>query len=711
MNINRYSGLLLPLLMLVTQASYAETTSLWQDIPSALKSTEVAADFKHRRLLLDEDQLNVLIEETQQGDSTSAVSLSLPLPDGTFVAAKMIPDNLKCPGVEQGSRTMSAWHIESSREIISGRAEVTPLGFHVMLRTRNNEQIFIEPEQRTTIIQNRNYHSHRRQDNAELDGTQQRLSCGVTQGANFQWQPNSLNSLYSKAIAQRAGENMLTYRLAVAATGEYTRQIGGTQADAKEKAQSAIFTTINRVNEIFERELSLKFCLVDNTDIIFTNPNTDPYPDNDTGQMLEKNQDTLDKLVGPQNYDIGHVLGSVGGGYGLAATNIVCDNNTKAYGTTSASSMLLSDAFIIDFVAHELGHQLGATHTFNSNNSGSCSTSNRTAYTAHEPGSGSTIMSYAGICGSNDFQNHVDPQFHPTSILQIRAHTHDGIAASCATTTSLNNKLPTVNAGADYTIPARTPFILDGSASDSNGDTLLYSWDQIDAGDASSLGVDTGNNALIKSSALAVSPVRNVPDINRLLSLSQASSHGESLPRSNRKLNFRLTVRDGKGAASYDDKRLTIVDTGERFEIISPGSNISAGSQQITWNVAGTDQTPINCSQVDIAYTNDQGKTFTDLLANTANDGSATVQLDKTAQHIRVKCRNNIFFALSGTAPHIATYNGDSSQTSNSDNGGSNNGSDNDSGGGGSLPTGLLAIISLLALLRRKSIPTTWSVS
>lgn len=714
---NNYTGwLLFPALVLCTSSGHADQ-SFWQDIPAALKSTttEDSDTFRHRRLQLQESQLTELIRQTQYQQSSTEIALSLPLPDGGFVPVTLVPTALFADSAQGVQPDFLTWRIESSdKTITSGRAELTELGFHAMLRTRYGDQIFIEPEQRNASPAARNYHSHSRQENATLSNTGQRFSCGVLNTPEVEWQQSILSDtsdVYAKETAQRAGEKLLTYDLAMAATGEYTQKAGGT----KKAALSAMTTTINRVNEIFERELSISLRLVtgtktDTTDadtvvsrIIFTDPATDPYTNGNASLLLLENQAKLDEIIGSENYDIGHVLGVASGGDGLASLRSICGTR-KAQGTTSSSFDLLSDAFAIDFVAHELGHQLGATHTFNTNNSGSCSIGNRTVSTAYEPGSGSTIMSYAGICGSNDFQSNTDPQMHSKSIEQILNFTHNGTTANCAEITSIANKLPTVNAGANYTIPARTPFILQGSAADTDGDALLYSWDQIDAGNASALGVDTANNALIKSSPLSASGIRNVPDITKLLSQSQTTSRGESLPRSNRTLNFRLAVRDGQGSMVYDDTQLTVRDTGQRFEILSPDSNVSAGTQTINWNVAATDQPPINCSHVDIAYTNDQGKTFTDLLVKTPNDGSATVQLSKTAQRIRVKCNDNIFFALSGTKPHIASYLGDSDQGSDNSNTGNGGDSDNDDGGGGSFPTELILLAGLMALIRRYSV-------
>lgn len=711
---NNYIGwFLFPALALSAASAYADQ-SFWQDMPVALKSTatEGSNTFQHRRLQLQESQLKALISQAQYQTSSTEISLSLPLPDGGFIPVQLIPTKTLANSVQELHPDIRTWRIEATdKSIISGRAELTKLGFHAMLRTSEGDQIFIEPEQRSNSPTNRNYHSHSRQTNAALSQTQQHFSCGTLNTPAIEWQQNNSTSAYSKETNKSAGESLLTYKLAMAATAEYTAVFGGD----KKAALGAITATVNRINEIFERDLAIHLELVSGTEIVYTDSSNDPYYTHPyftdpsyTGHkpstaalLLTENQQNLDDTI--DKYDIGHVLSVASGGDGLASFKSVC-GSSKAQGTTSSSFDLQSDSFIVDFVAHELGHQLGASHTFNADNSGSCSSSNRTANTAYEPGSGSTIMSYAGICRNNDFQDNVTPHLHSKSIEQILNFTHNSSVADCAIKTSINNQIPKVTTGASYQIPARTPFILQGSATDGDGDTLQYSWDQIDAGDASPLGVDTVNNALIKSSPLSRSGIRNIPDITKLLSQSQTISRGESLPRSDRTLNFRLAVRDGKKGMGYANTSLNVTNTGQRFEILSPGSNVPAGTQAISWNVAGTDQSPISCSHVDIAYTNDQGKTFTNVLLKTPNDGSATVQLNNTAQHIRVKCNGNIFFALSGTKPHIATYLNDSNQgTGTVDNNGSGNSSSSDDGGGGSLPTKLLLIAGLITLIRRYS--------
>ncbi|MGB0846379.1 MAG: reprolysin-like metallopeptidase [Thiolinea sp.] len=700
-------------LLLSTGNSLAEqpSASLWQDI-SAKDTTKNNAETSRRIVQLDENQLRHLIANTSHQTTyqrntenpDNLLNLEIPLPNGSNASITLQPVALLSAELQQRYPLIKTWKVSSDHpDIISGRAELTARGFYVMLRSRDGDQWLIEPDNNPAQTTTQHYQSFSKRQSGKQQP--QTFSCGVTNTGSGGWSWSNKNTLNLtnppnqnlRNYAQRPGENLLSYDLAVSATGEYTQKFGGSQASA----YSAIITTVNRINEIYEQELGITLKLVSGTETVFTDPANDPFDNTSSLLSAYQNQQVLDTLVGSNRYDIGHVLGSAFGGDGIALVSSVCGNGQKAQGFT-ASNILVGDSFIVDYVAHELGHQLGATHTFNGTRS-SCGGGGRIAETAFEPGSGGTIMSYAGLCGADNFQQNVDPQFHIGSIEQIHQLTHNGSAAACATNISLNNKLPVVNAGSDHTIPARTPFILNGSASDSDGDTLLYGWDQVDLGAASALGTDTANNALIKSNRLSNSGLRHVPDIAGLLNTSQAFSSGESLPRSNRELNFRLIVRDGKGASSNDTVKLNVHDTGQRFSVLHPASSLSPGSHEIRWQVAGTDQAPINCAEVDIAYTNNQGTTFIDVLRNTPNDGAETVQLNNRVQNIRVKCSSNVFFALSGTTPHVASYKNDTDQSTDDNTDTNTDGNDNTNpvGGGGSIPLPLLLISGAIVIFIR----------
>ena len=195
------------------------------------------------------------------------------------------------------------------------------------------------------------------------------------------------------------GTELRTYELAVACTGEYTTYHGGTV----QLAMAAIVTTMNRVGGIYEDDIAVRMELVANNDqLVYTNSSTDPYSNNNGFAMLSQNQSTIDSVIGSANYDIGHVF-STGGG-GVAGLGVIGDSGSKAEGVTGQGSPI-GDPFDVDYVAHEMGHQFGANHTFNGNNG------NRNASTAMEPGSASTIMGYAGIMGSDDFAVEQRPIF------------------------------------------------------------------------------------------------------------------------------------------------------------------------------------------------------------------------------------------------------------------------------------------------------------
>ncbi len=428
--------------------------------------------------------------------------------------------------------------------------------------------------------------------------------------------------------------------------------------------------------------------------------------------MLGENIINLRRTIGRSNYDLGHVF-TQGDASGLASLGSACDETSLSRFPTADGSVITlkgvkeggitgspspdGDAFDVDFVVHELGHQIGGTHTFNSNSpaSGSCAGDNRTAKAAVEPGSGSTIMAYAGICGPNDLQKHSDAYYHTISIAQILSYTReDTIGKSCGTRISrTDNTDPIPDAKVDTVIPALTPFILTGSASDPDGDRLTYVWDGMDIGTASDVDVDKGDNALIRSRPPSGSPTRYIPRLSDLFVGRVAK--GEHLPVADRELKFSFVARDGRGGIETDDLKVRVSGTGRTFALKSHGirRNLGVGQQtKVSWDVAGTSSAPVNCRAVDISLIQVNGRRVL-VKGNTANDGSETVTIPANARgmsgaRMMVACHrpaSTFFNIANGDLTIVSQGQGeaDSANNNGAGNAGSSSGGGSGSGGGG----------------------------
>ncbi|NUY80346.1 T9SS type A sorting domain-containing protein [Flavobacterium sp. MAH-1] len=440
-----------------------------------------------------------------------------------------------------------------------------------------------------------------------------------------------------------------TMRLALSCTGEYTVYHGGQVSDALD----AMNATMTRCNGVFENDFALHLNIIaNNSAIVYTNAATDPYsPAANMGNWNAELQTNLNTTIGAANYDIGHLFGASGGGGNAGCIGCVCVNATKGRGITSpADAIPEGDNFDIDYVAHEMGHQLGANHTFSMNIEG-------TGVNV-EPGSGSTIMGYAGITGATDVQAHSDDYFTYRSILQVQTNL---ATKTCPVSTPMSNGAPTVSAGSDYTIPKGTAYKLTGSATDPNGDALTYAWEQNDSAtdadtDANSFASPTKVTGPNFRSLPPVSvPVRYMPAFSSVLA-GTLSTTWESVNTVARTLNFTLTAWDnvaGGGQTNTDAMVVTVNGTAGPFILTAPTLNqswVQGTSETITWNVAGTTAAPVNTANVNILFSSDAGATWTTLAANVANDGSETItvpNVTSTSCYIMVEAVGNIFYAVS----------------------------------------------------------------
>ena len=579
--------------------------------------------------------------------------LELPLPGGQTVTVMAQPTGLLAPELAAKYPGIQVFEGESADGAYQFRGDLTHNGFHGQLLT-TGETYYIDP---APEVGPGVYLSYAR--SAYIN--QEKIKPFIEGPLVTPIKPREDTQVFQRATSVDdffAGETR-TYRIAIAATGEYTSFHGGTKA----AALSGITTTLNRVTGIYERDLGISFTLVANNDeIVYTSSSTDPYTNGSAGAILDENQTVLDDIIGTANYDIGHVF-STGSG-GLAAIYSTCNDQNKAQGTTGTSSPS-GDAFDIDYVAHEIGHQMGATHTFNGTQ-GSCAGGNRMGGSAYEPGSGSTIMAYANICGSDNIQSFSDDYFHNISVQQMAVYTLLDAGYGCAQKTADGNRPPVTHMPTGgWTIPISTPFALTGGGSDPDGDALTFAWEQFDLGPGGAPDAVTGSAPLFRSFLPTSDSIRVFPQLSDIL--SGVSTVGEVLPDYARELNFMLTVRDGNGGMAYDPIKFEVDDAAGPFVVNAPAQGTSAsvgGSVLVTWDVANTNLPPFGATNVQISLSVDGGQTFTHVLADTtANDGSEYVTLpgaiSTTSQAIiKVSAVGNIFFNLS---PGLFTITNDGS--------------------------------------------------
>lgn len=557
---------------------------------------------------------------------------SVPTPDGKAISVTLLEDSVMAPTLASKFpeiRSFIAFD-DNGRQI--GRFSISHKGVRGMFRY-NAGWAYLDP---LFTNKTKEYVSYMRSDAIPLQSTSfnEDLSKSIAEKFNAKSQRLSSQSIVG------TGDTLRTYRIAVAATGEYTQFHGGTVADGI----AALNTMLNRVNQVYLVDLAVQFELVGNNDaIVYTDASTDPF--NNNSNDIDRNQNVVDDAIGSANYDIGHVVTTSNGG--VAALRSVC-TDFKATGLTGLPSPT-SDAFYIDYVSHEIGHQFGGNHSYNGTE-GACG--NRNGSTGWEPGSGSTIMAYAGLCGTQNLQTNSDALFHIGSITEMRDFIDNGQGGTCGTSSALTNNQPEVNAGSDYTIPANTPFTLTGSGTDPDSDSLLYVWEQFDIGTSSSSAetmVDNGNRPLFRTFNSVAEPSRTFPKMENVFSGTLVT--GETYPTTTRTLNFRLTARDQNGGVASDSMRVSTVETGSQFNILLPSSNSwEAGRLSLLyWNTAGTNNAPFNCASVSLEATSDEGATFSTIETGIINDGLAVITAPISPGDIRFRlsCENNIFFTVS----------------------------------------------------------------
>ncbi len=538
------------------------------------------------------------------------------------------------------------------------RFSVAPNDFQSMM-LRKGKYEFIEPQNTAKTV----YGVHPKTNKSEADKA---FVCSTSEDQSTK---DQIDKMYSSGqnfannpfdFSRSSDRKFRTMRLALSVNGEYTQYFGGVA-----EAITAVNATITRCNGIFEKDFALRLILQDFPQLIYDDPATDPY----STKLSEWNvqlQQTLTQNIGNDAYDIGHMFGASGGGGNAGCIGCVCINPTglssKAKGsgiTSPADGIPMGDNFDIDYVAHEIGHQLGANHTFSHQLEGTGQNV--------EPGSGSTIMGYAGITGATNVQQHSDPYFHINSIIQVQNNLN---SKTCDIETAMTNTPPVITAMADVTIPKGTAFVLTAQATDAENDPITYTWEEVDnaatAITKSNLGM-TETGASFRSVTGTSNPTRYFPALETVLNGKVRNPDGwESVSMVARESNFAVTVRDNNPNVTQNQtqsavQKVNVSDNGP-FTISSEQVYQNAPGP-ITWNVAGTDGSPFNVANVSIDYTADNGQTWQVLAASTPNDGSENFLLDTLPLGSKVKVRvsaiGNVFYAIrEATVSTIAVCDG-----------------------------------------------------
>lgn len=440
-------------------------------------------------------------------------------------------------------------------------------------------------------------------------------------------------------------------RYTVACTGEFGQDHGGT----KPLALAAVVEYTNQVSALFERDADLRLQLTPCTEnCIFVDPQTDPFFGVEVGDWMAQNDQVVGLICGSATHDVGHVYSRyLAGGAAGVAGGIAC-TSSKDRGCSSGNGGSNYGDWFLNVVGQEVGHQLSGGHTWNRCNGGG----GRAGNSAFEPGSGSTIMSYAGACGPDNIQGSSDLYYQAGSVDEFFFFFKEGAGTTCGTNINTGNNAPevTIPYQSGFFIPISTPFELKGDASDPDGDVLTLAWEAMSAGPETPLGQPSGNAAIFRSWPASDQKNRYFPKLNTVR--ANAADITEQLPTYSRDLNFRMIARDnrpGGGGLGWKEVDFRADGNSGPFLVLtsnSPGVIWRVGElAHVTWNVANTNKAPVNCQKVNIRLSLDNGLTFPIMLAeNTGNDGSHYVQVPDnvtTNARLRIDAADNVFYDLS----------------------------------------------------------------
>lgn len=649
MNNSLIKPLILGLIMVLSLNSHAQT-HLWQ--PASISETtshkleanpDIPSTFEIYKLN-STSLKNCLAQAPERFNQTSEVIIDLPTEGGELQKFRVYEASNFDPILQEkypNIRSYAAQGIDDPSAL--ARFSVSDYGVNISISSGRYSSIRIKP-----YTQDKTYYiMYHLQDLPPFEG----FDCQAIE---------TLSPILPSEPAERTNSDgyVTKFRMAMACTSTYSQYhlelqgIDSTASDEVKRAvvMSAINDAMTVFNGIFERDISVTMTLVPNNDeLIVLYPENDPY--NEIKEdMIHTNQEICDDIIGNENYDIGHVISGVYFG-GLAYVTGACHPEVKAGGVSGGGTP--NDDYFYFVTCHEIGHQFGGNHTFNN-----CGGYGSHPSSSMEPGSGTTILSYAGVCPPN-VQGSTDGYFHAASIRDMFINIDRG-ASQCGIEIDTNNSVPVVDAGPRKTIPKSTPFILEGVATDADdptGESLTYTWEQMDPQEAPMPPQNTNpQGPLFRSLPPSNQSFRFMPDIIHVIN-GRTQGTWEVVPSVDRQMNFRLTVRDnhpGGGATSYSNKRIITDANSGPFVVTSQNTSTTWNTQTtevITWDVAGTDQEPVNCTHVDVFFSTDLGFTYPITIATQLpNTGSAVINvpnLNTTSGRLMIKASDNVFYNVS----------------------------------------------------------------
>jgi hypothetical protein len=586
-----------------------------------------------------------LVAAPDRFSGTNGIAIDFPTGNDTFETFMVYDSGAMAKGLKrQFPKVRSYFGKSVDNNLNTIYFTITPQGFRGLIT--GEKIIYMDPYAKSVpniIMSYNRKHLTRR-------GTES-YECQVRDELTAGQQLDIEAAITAKAFQDR---QFRTYEIAIAATGEYTAYHDDGNAgngNAVADALAAIVVTVTRVNSVYENEMSMRFQLISGNDqVIYTNSTTDPYDNYSGGAMLGQNVTTLQSVIGVNNYDLGHVF-STGGG-GIAATS-PCGTG-KERGVTGIVTPEF-DPFDIDYVSHEIGHQFGASHTFYNGCFGGSPSSR-----PYETGSASTIMGYAGICAPN-VQDNSDAYFHLISLFEMQGSIDGDTCDDQISLGTSNPTAPNAVSPGDKTIPRSTPFKLTSTSSvvPDAGETYTYNWEQLDNGATAAIGATqppVGTNTtgpLFRSKFATTSPTRYFPNLPDLV--NNIDPVWEELPSVSREIQFYCTIRDNNPNGGQTDFAGTTLQVGTAgpFLVNAPnGGEIwhEGELKTVTWAVNSTN-TGTYSTTVNILLSLDGGLTYPVTLASgTNNDGSQSVTIPtgvKTTQaRIMIEAASNYFFDI-----------------------------------------------------------------